>query len=236
MQGNFSKELLRYLKHQNLSADPLLPAMEEVQDRMVDILSRTDLSNDEKAKRYFQLQDRYLSFKQQMNTPTVRHPDAIEREEINSTFPEQISKQDSSTSKASTTPLNPFNTTPKLNQPSILPKPTTLRSTPLISNPSILTPPPTIETPSQGPKRKRRCIHFVNYLDDNVSQKQRKQTRRQRYRAEPYKYSRYQDEDWSAFFHLKYSCLYYSFCIRFTIKGNKVHLIFISQEMCLNGY
>ena len=59
---------------------------------MDDILSRTDLSNDEKAKRYFQLQDRYLSFKQQMNTSTVRHSDAIEREEINSTFPEQIKK------------------------------------------------------------------------------------------------------------------------------------------------
>ena len=117
MQSNISKELLRYLKQQNLSTGPLLPAMEEIQDSMDDILSRTDLRNDEKAKRYFQLQDRYLSFKQQMNTPTVRHPDALEREEINSTFPEQISKQDSSTSKASTTPLNPFNTTPKLNQP-----------------------------------------------------------------------------------------------------------------------
>ena len=65
MQGNISKELLRYLKQQNLSTGPLLPAME------CNILSRTDLSNDEKAKRYFQLQGRYLSFKQQMNTPTV---------------------------------------------------------------------------------------------------------------------------------------------------------------------
>ena len=235
MQGNISKELLRYLKQQNLSTGPLLPAMEEVQESMDDILSRTDLSNDEKAKRYFQLQGRYLSFKQQMNTPTVWRPDVIEREEINSTFPEQISKQDSSTSKASTVALNPFNTTPKLNKPSILPKPTTVSSTPLVSNPSILTPPPTIETPSQGPKRKRRCIRFVNYLDDNVSQKQRKQTRRQRYRAEP---KIFQVSRWGliGFFHLKYICLYYSFCIRFTIKGNKVHLIFISQEMCLKGY
>ena len=121
--------------------------MQEVRDSMDDILSRTDLSNDEKAKRYFQLQDRYLSFKQQMNTPTVRHSDAIEREEINSTFPEQIKKQDSSTSKASTKPLKPFNITPKLNQPSILPKPTTLSSTPVASNSSILTPSPTVETP-----------------------------------------------------------------------------------------
>ena len=36
--------------------------MQEVRDSIDDILSRTDLSNDEKAKRYFQLQDRYLSF------------------------------------------------------------------------------------------------------------------------------------------------------------------------------
>ena len=71
MQGNISKELLRYLKQHNLSTGPLLPAMEEVQESMDDILSRNDLSNDEKAKRYFQLQGRYLSFKQQMNTPTV---------------------------------------------------------------------------------------------------------------------------------------------------------------------
>ena len=71
MQGNISKELLRYLKQQNLSTGALLPAMEEVQESMDDILSRNDLSNDEKAKRYFQLQGRHLSFKQQMNTPTV---------------------------------------------------------------------------------------------------------------------------------------------------------------------
>ena len=40
--------------------------MQEVLDGMDDILSPTDLSNDEIAKRYFHLQDRYLSFKQQM--------------------------------------------------------------------------------------------------------------------------------------------------------------------------
>ena len=38
--------------------------MQEVQDRMNKALSHTDLSNDEKAERYFQLRDRYLSFKQ----------------------------------------------------------------------------------------------------------------------------------------------------------------------------
>ena len=47
-----------------------------------------------------------------------------------------------------------------------------LSSTPLVSNPSILTTPP------------KRRIHFVNYLDDNDSQKQWKQTQRQRCRAQ----------------------------------------------------
>ena len=37
------------------------------------------------------------------------------------------------------------------------------------------------------------------------------------------------------FFLIIYSFLYYSFCFRFTIKGNEVHF-FISQEMWLNGY
>ena len=44
---------------------------------------------------------------------------AIERKEINSTFPEKIRKQDFSTSRVSSTPLNYFNLTPKRNQPSI---------------------------------------------------------------------------------------------------------------------
>ena len=45
-------------------------------------------------------------------------------------------------------------------------------STPLVPNPSTLTTPP------------KRRIHFVNYLDDNDSQKQWKQTQRQRCRAQ----------------------------------------------------
>ena len=64
--------------------------MQEVQESIYDVLSRTDLSNDVKAERYFQLQDRYLSLKQQLNGPTVRHPHGIERKGINSTFPKQI--------------------------------------------------------------------------------------------------------------------------------------------------
>ena len=37
---------------------------------MNDMCSRNDLRNDEKAKRCFQLQNRYLAFKEQLNTRT----------------------------------------------------------------------------------------------------------------------------------------------------------------------
>ena len=67
--------------------------------------------DDEKAKRYFQLQNRNLAFKEQLNTRT-------RPEEIISTAPDLTSRtQDSSTATTS-------------------------------------------------PKRKRRRIQFVNYLDD----------------------------------------------------------------------
>ena len=67
---------------------------------------------------------------------------------------------------------------------------------PLTLNPGFLTPPPTVETPSQGPKRKRRRIQFVNYLDDhNAHGKQRKRTRHKKFRVRPYKYSISEEDD-----------------------------------------
>ena len=52
-QENIPQELLKYLKQQNLSPVPLLPAMQEKQVNMDDLFSRNDLRDDEKAKRYF---------------------------------------------------------------------------------------------------------------------------------------------------------------------------------------
>ena len=69
MQENIPLELLKYLKKQNLSKTPLLPAMQQLQDGMDSI--RTDLGEDEKAKQFLQLQNRYLTFKQQLNTNTL---------------------------------------------------------------------------------------------------------------------------------------------------------------------
>ena len=157
---------------------------------MDDLLSRNDLRDNEKAKRYFQLQNRYLAFKEQLNTRT--RPEE-------STVPDLTSStQDSSTATAAfSTPLIPFDVTPKLTQAAILQKPEKESSTPpLPLNPAFLTPTPTVETPSQGAKRKRRRIQFVNYLGDHKAHgKQRKRTRHKKFGVRPYKCSMGEEDD-----------------------------------------
>ena len=159
--------------------------MQEIQGNMDDVLSRNDLRDDEKAKRYVQLQNRYLAFKEQLNTRT-------RPEEIISTVPDLTSRtQDSSTATtAFSTPLNPFNVTPELIQAAISQKPDkeSLNPRPPLYL-AYLTPPSTVETPSQqGSKRKRRRIQYLNYLDDHKSHcKQLKKRRHKKFK--PYKYS-----------------------------------------------
>ena len=102
---NIPQEILKYLKQQNLSPVPLLPVMQEIKGNMDDVLSRNDLRDDEKAKRYFQLQNRYLA--------------CTRPEEITSGVSDLTSgTQDSSTATTAvlSTPLNPFNVTPELTQ------------------------------------------------------------------------------------------------------------------------
>ena len=178
---NIPQELLKYLKKQTLSPVPLLPAMQEIQGNIIDMLSRNNLRDEEKAKRYFQLQNRSLAFKKQLNTRTRRG-------EIIRAVPELTSKTlDSSTATtAFSTPLNPFNVTPELTQAAISQKPDKGSLTPpSLLNPAFLTPPPTVETPSQpGPKPRSR----VNYLDDHETHA--KQLRKRRHKKfKPYKYS-----------------------------------------------
>ena len=103
VQENIPQELLKYLKQQSLSRVPLLPATQEIQGNMDDVLSQNYLRDDEKAKRYFQLQNRYLALKEQLNTRT-------RPEEIISTVPHLTSRtRDSSTgTTAFSTPLKPL--------------------------------------------------------------------------------------------------------------------------------
>ena len=107
------------------------------------------------------------------------------------------STQDSSTATTEfSTPLNPFNVTPELTQAATSPKPHKESFTPPPPlNPAFLTPPATVETPSQqGPKRKRRRIQFVNYLDDHKAHG--KQLRKRRHKKfKPYKYSMGEEDE-----------------------------------------
>ena len=70
-QENIPQDLLKYLNQQKLSPAPLLPAMQEIQGNTDDMLSRNDLRDDEKDKRYFQSQNRYVAFKEQLNSRTT---------------------------------------------------------------------------------------------------------------------------------------------------------------------
>ena len=47
---------------------PVVPVMQKLQDSMDGLLSRSDLGDDERAKHYMQLQNKYLTFKQQLNS------------------------------------------------------------------------------------------------------------------------------------------------------------------------
>ena len=68
MQQNISQELLQYLKQQNLASTPVLPAMQQLRDNMDGLIARTDLADYEKARHYVQLQNKYLTFQQQLNS------------------------------------------------------------------------------------------------------------------------------------------------------------------------
>ena len=115
--------------------------MQEIQGNMEDVLSRNDHRDDEKAKRYLQLQNRYLAFKEQLRSRTGP-------EEINSAVPELPSTQDSSTATLFFTPLNVFNVTPDLKQAVTLQKLETGSSTaPPHLNPYFRTPLSTVATP-----------------------------------------------------------------------------------------
>ena len=93
--------------------------MQRLQSGMDGTLSRSDLGEDEKAKQFLQLQNRYLTFKQQLNAPL---PTKNKPEEMNTSQPVVLpaSPGDSTTVTAPSTLLNPFNVAPNLNQGAIL--------------------------------------------------------------------------------------------------------------------
>ena len=202
MEENIPQELLRYLKQQNLALDPLLPAMQRLQSGMDGTLSRSDLGEDEKVKQFLQLQNKYLTFKQQLNTYT-RLPARNRPEEMNTSQPgvnvptvPTLVQQPPAIIPATPTQAPSPEPTAKVLPPNALSITTTYTPAPSSLPASILTPPPSVKSQSpmpSPPKRKRRRIHFVNYLDDDESI-QKRRSRRLQSPSHPYKYAKQKGE------------------------------------------
>ena len=194
MQENIPHELLKYLKQQNLATNLFLPAMQQLQGGMDSILSFNDLGEDDKGKQFLQLQNRYLTFKQQLNINTLLQ-NGIRPKEMSISQPEvnlRTSTGDSTTVTVLSTPQNAFNVTPNLNQAStgysttatalftppnafnvtpnlkqvtILTTPKALIATSPTLNSAILTPPPTVEIPSPMPAAPKRKRQRIKFVN-----------------------------------------------------------------------
>ena len=172
IEENIPQELLRYLKQQNLSSDPLLPAMQQLQSRMYGTLSRSYHGEDEKAKQFLQLQNRYLTFKQKLNAYTPL-PARNRPEEINTSQPDVNAptvptpvQQPPAIIPATPMQAPSLEPTAKVLAPNALSTTTIYTPAPSSLPPSILTPPPPVKSQSpmpSPPKRKRQRIPFVNY-------------------------------------------------------------------------
>ena len=67
-ENRISQELLQYLKQQTLMVPPPISEMQRIQNNMDNLLYRTNLGEDQKAKQYMQLQNKFLNYKHQFKS------------------------------------------------------------------------------------------------------------------------------------------------------------------------
>ena len=67
-ENRISQELLQYLKQQTLMVPPPISEMQRIQNSMDNHLYRTNLGEDQKAKQYMQLQNKFLNYKHQFKS------------------------------------------------------------------------------------------------------------------------------------------------------------------------
>ena len=67
-ENRISQELLQYLKQQSLMVPPPISEMQRIQNNMDNLLYRTNLGEDQKAKQYMQLQNKFLNYKHQLKS------------------------------------------------------------------------------------------------------------------------------------------------------------------------
>ena len=199
-EENIPQELLRYLKLQTLMVPPPISEMQRIQNNMDNLLYRTNLGEDQKAKQYMQLQNKFLNYKHQLKSlipeatiPTQpQEPNQMSTNVLTGnvpTAPNPVQKP------PEIIPATPVQAPTQLTAPQAL---STMATSSSISSPapppSILTPPPTVETLSPVRKRKRpQSVKFVNYLDYEPKKASRRS--RRLHRTSPYKYSQYDEDD-----------------------------------------
>ena len=156
------------------------------------VFSRDQIIGDyERAKHYTQLQNKYLTFKQQFNSrPRELKPSySDEQREISSNIlPGHVSPLIQEPVTVQSTAVQ----TPMTIQATSVQEPMATQATPAeaLLPSSILTPPPTV--PSPTPKRKKPPrIRFKNYLDDDDRPSRRS---RRIGRNHPYKVSQEEDD------------------------------------------
>ena len=84
-ENRISQELLQYLKQQTLMVPPPISEMQRIQNNMDNLLYRTNLGEDQKAKQYMQLQNKFLNYKHQLKSLIPEATIPTQPQEPNST-------------------------------------------------------------------------------------------------------------------------------------------------------
>ena len=200
-ENRISQELLQYLKQQTLMVPPPISEMQRIQNNMDNLLYRTNLGEDQKAKQYMQLQNKFFNYKHQFKSLIPEAAIPTQPQESNQ-FSTNVLTGDTPTAPnpvqepPEIIPATPVQAPPtQVTAPQAL---STMATSSSISSPSlppsILTPPPTVESLSPVRKRKRpQSVKFVNYLDYEPKRASRRS--RRLHRTSPYKYSQYHEDD-----------------------------------------
>ena len=171
-ENRISQELLQYLRQQTLMMPPRISEMQRIQNNMDNLLYRTNLEEDQKAKQYMQLQNKFLNYKNQLKSLIPEATIPTQPKESN-----QTSTNVQTTGEVPTAP-NAVQEPPKIITATPVQAPTQVTTPQALSTiatsssisppslpPSILTPPPTVESLSPVRKRKRpQSVKFVKLL------------------------------------------------------------------------
>ena len=174
--------------------------MQRIQNNMDNLLYRTNLGEDEKAKQYMQLQNRFFTYKHQLKSLIPEAPMPTQPQELNR-IPTSVLSGDVPTvpnpvqEPPEIIPATPVQARTQVTAPQALSTMATSSSiSPPSLPPSVLTPPPTVESLSPVRNRKRpQSVKFVKYLDYEPKKACRRSPRL--HRNSPYKYSQYDKDD-----------------------------------------